>query len=98
MTGNTPVQSRHLGAAWPKPPIRLNPIRVLVVPGFTGADSMPAIATDLMRAVPSIVPSDIPNLSDEECLLRLARAVQEHDSEHLDEVAQLIGRLAVTIE
>ncbi len=29
---------------------------------------------------------------------RLARAVQEHDSEHLDEVAQLIGRLAVTIE
>jgi hypothetical protein len=59
---------------------------------------MPAIATDLMRAVPSIVPSDIPHLSDEECLLRLARAVQEHDSEHLDEVAQLIGRLAVTIE
>ena len=59
---------------------------------------MPAIATDLMRAVPSIVPSDIPNLSDEECLLRLARAVQEHDYEHLDEVAQLIGRLAVTIE
>lgn len=59
---------------------------------------MPAIATDLLRAVPSIVPSDIPNLSDEECLLRLARAVQDHDSEHLDEVAQLIGRLAVTIE
>jgi hypothetical protein len=59
---------------------------------------MPAIAADLMRAVPSIVPGDIPNLSDDECLLRLARAVQEHDSEHLDEVAQLIGRLAVTIE
>jgi len=59
---------------------------------------MPAIATDLMRAVPSIVPSDIPQLSDDECLLRLARAVQQHDSEHLDEVAQLIGRLAVTIE
>jgi len=59
---------------------------------------MPAIAADLMRTVPSIVPSDIPNLSDEECLLRLASAVQEHDSEHLDEVAQLIGRLAVTIE
>ena len=59
---------------------------------------MPAVAADLMRAVPSIVPSDVPNLSDDECLLRLARAVQEHDSEHLDEVAQLIGRLAVTIE
>ena len=59
---------------------------------------MPAIAADLMRTVPSIVPRDIPNLSDEECLLRLARAIQEHDSEHLDEVARLIGRLAVTIE
>jgi hypothetical protein len=42
--------------------------------------------------------SDIPALSDDECLLRLARAVAEHDSEHLDEVAGLIGRLAVTIE
>jgi hypothetical protein len=72
----------------------------LVVPGFTGVDSMPAIAaaTDLMKAVPSIVPSDIPNLSDDECLVRLARAVEAHDSEHLDEVALLIGRLAVTIE
>jgi hypothetical protein len=59
---------------------------------------MPAIATDLMRAVPSIVPGDIPDLSDDECLVRLARAIQERDSEHLDEVAQLIGRLAVTIE
>jgi hypothetical protein len=70
----------------------------LQLPGFEGADSMPAIATDLMRAVPSIVPGDIPDLSDDECLVRLARAIQEHDSEHLDEVAQLIGRLAVTIE
>jgi hypothetical protein len=37
-------------------------------------------------------------MSDDECLARLARAVEEHDSEHLDEVARLIGRLAVTIE
>ena len=60
---------------------------------------MPAVAaTDLMKAVPSIVPSDIPNLSDDECLRRLAQALADHDSEHLDEVAQLIGRLAVTIE
>ncbi|UPJ53482.1 hypothetical protein IVB30_20490 [Bradyrhizobium sp. 200] len=59
---------------------------------------MPAIATDLIRAVPSIVPSDIPALSDEECLFRLARAIEEHDAEHLDEVARLIARLAVTIE
>ncbi len=59
---------------------------------------MPAIANDLMRAVPLIVPGDIPDLSDDECLVRLARVIQEHDSEHLDEVAQLLGRLAVTIE
>jgi hypothetical protein len=59
---------------------------------------MPAVATDLMKAMPSIVPSDIPTLSDDECLVRLAQAVAEHDSEHLDEVALLIGRLAVTIE
>ena len=59
---------------------------------------MSAITTDLTRAVPSIVPSDIPDLSDDECLFRLAQALAEHDAEHLDEVAQLIGRLAVTIE
>ena len=54
--------------------------------------------TQIIRSIPSIVPSDIPALSDDECLVRLAQAVQEHDSEHLDEVARLIGRLAVTIE
>lgn len=59
---------------------------------------MPFIATDLIRTVPSIIPSDIPALSDDECLLRLARAVEEHDSGDLDEVARLIGRLIVTIE
>ncbi len=59
---------------------------------------MPVIATDLIRAVPSIIPSDVPALSDDECLLRLARAVKDHDSEDLDEVALLIGRLIVTIE
>ena len=50
------------------------------------------------KPVPSIVPADIPTMSDDECLRRLAKAVEEHDSEHLDEVARLIGRLAVTIE
>lgn len=59
---------------------------------------MPAIATDLIPAVPSIIPSDTPALSDDECLLRLARAIEDHDFEHLDEVARLIGRLIVTIE
>jgi hypothetical protein len=63
-----------------------------------GADSMPAIATDLTSAVPSIIPGDVPAMSDEECLARLARAIEEHDTAHLEEVARLIGRLAVTIE
>ena len=59
---------------------------------------MSDVLTHLVKPVPSIVPSDIPALSDDECLFRLARAVAEHDSDHLDEVAQWIGRLAVTIE
>ena len=59
---------------------------------------MPDSQTDLMRPVPSIVPSDIPAMSDDECLMRLAQAVRDQDSGHLDEVARLIGRLAVTIE
>jgi hypothetical protein len=58
----------------------------------------PAPQIDPMNRVPSIVPGDIPALSDDECLIRLAQAVEDHDSEHLDEVARLIGRLAVTIE
>jgi hypothetical protein len=37
-------------------------------------------------------------MSDDECLVRLAHAVENRDSEQLDEVARLIGRLAVTIE
>jgi hypothetical protein len=59
---------------------------------------MPDVLTDLLKPVPSIVPSDIPAMSDDECLARLAQAVQERDSAQLDELAQLIGRLAVTIE
>ena len=53
---------------------------------------------DLSMPQPTLVPSDVPVISDDECVRRLARAVEEHDSEHLDEVARLIGRLAVTIE
>jgi hypothetical protein len=59
---------------------------------------MPVIQTDFSRPTPSIVPSDIPALSDDECLIRLAQAVREHDTEHLEEVARLIARLLVTIE
>lgn len=59
---------------------------------------MPDIQPDLMKATPSIVPGDIPRMSDDECLFRLAQTVADHDTGHLDELARLIGRLAVTIE
>ncbi len=58
---------------------------------------MQDVQTQLM-AMPSIVPADIPVMSDDECLVRLAQAVRDHDSDHLEELARLIGRLAVTIE
>jgi hypothetical protein len=51
-----------------------------------------------VRSLPLIDPVDVPALSDDECLARLARAVEAQDSTRLGEVAQLIGRLAVTIE
>jgi hypothetical protein len=57
---------------------------------------MPIIQFD--RAMPSIVPSDVPPMSDDECLARLARAVEDHDAAQLEEVARLIGRLVVPIE
>jgi hypothetical protein len=63
-----------------------------------GGDSMRDFQADRSKPVHSIVPDDIPAMSDDECLARLAKAIQEHDSEHLDEVARLIARLAVTIE
>jgi hypothetical protein len=59
---------------------------------------MPATPTDLERPMPSIVPCDVPAMSDDECLIRLSRAVAEHDSSRLEEVARLIGRLVVAIE
>jgi len=66
--------------------------------GFAGSDEMHELQTDLMQAAPSIVPSDILALSDDECMVRLARAIDDHDSAHLDELARLIARLAVVIE
>ncbi len=59
---------------------------------------MPTSQLALVRPVPSIVPSDIPALSDDECLVRLSEALEAHDPEDLDEVARLIGRLAIPIE
>ena len=50
-----------------------------------------AMKAELIRPVPSIIPGDIPALSDDECLARLARAVEKPDSAQLDEVARLIA-------
>lgn len=59
---------------------------------------MANIQIDRSQLAPSILPADVPELSDDECLACLARAVDAPDSARLDEVAALIGRLAVTIE
>ncbi len=59
---------------------------------------MTNVQTVLAKAAPSIVPRSVPAMSDDECLARLARAVESRDSDHLEELARLIGRLAVTIE
>ncbi|MCS3725989.1 hypothetical protein [Bradyrhizobium betae] len=59
---------------------------------------MPDIQIDRAHLAPSILPADLPDLSDDECVACLARAVETPDSARLDEVAALIGRLAVTIE
>jgi len=61
---------------------------------------MPSTRIELVRgagASPLVAPG-ITSLSDDECVERLAHAVEEHDSRHLDELAQLLGRLAVVIE
>lgn len=56
------------------------------------------VVDERSKFAPSIQPADIPDLTDDECVARLARAVETHDSTRLDEVAALIGRLAVAIE
>ena len=57
-----------------------------------------SVGADAVDSIPSIVPSDIFSMSDDECVARLARVLERHDWSDLDELAQLIGRLAVTIE
>jgi hypothetical protein len=67
--------------------------------GLHGGDSMnDSIEADPVGSTPSIVPRDVVCLSDDECVVRLARAIEQHDPGHLDEIALLIGRLVVTIE
>jgi hypothetical protein len=54
------------------------------------------IRFDRRRPAPSIAANDAPELSYDECLARLARAVAE--PEELGDVARLAGQLAVRIE
>ena len=61
---------------------------------------MPVIEAEL-KPTPSIVPVGMPDvldMSDDECLARLAAVVEARDLEHLEEMAALIARLAVAIE
>jgi hypothetical protein len=39
-----------------------------------------------------------PALSDDECVEKLATLIEREDADNLDEIASLIGRLAVPIE
>jgi len=57
---------------------------------------MPTIQT---RSAPSALDQGaLPFISDDECLIRLAAALESHDGDRLDELALLIGRLAIPIE
>lgn len=56
------------------------------------------IEANRASARPSLVPCGMPRLSDDECVARLARAVESRDPNCLQEVARLIGRLVVTVE
>jgi hypothetical protein len=79
-------------------PNRLNSNRASQGRAFTELIPMRDTQVDRSQLAPSILPADIPELSDDECLARLARAVETPESARLDEVAALIGRLAVAIE
>ncbi|EKS38393.1 MAG: putative transcriptional regulator [Afipia broomeae] len=59
---------------------------------------MPVSSFQSPSLVPSVKDQIAHVISDDECMSRLARAVAEHDDRRLNEVAELIGRLAVPIE
>ena len=59
---------------------------------------MPASVTDLIHEKPSSLPGGTVAMSDDECLARLAQAIEEYDADHPEEVARLMARLAVAVE
>ena len=59
---------------------------------------MQPFVTDLIHPKPSDLLGDVGAMGDDECLARLAEAIDVHDAGHLEEVARLMARLAVAIE
>ena len=59
---------------------------------------MPDMLADRSPLAASSLPAGLPDLSDDQCVALLARAVEQPDSARLDDVAALIGRLAVPLE
>ncbi|MBI3700330.1 MAG: hypothetical protein HY242_07775 [Afipia sp.] len=59
---------------------------------------MASVSNAFPNLAPSIEDQVLNRITDDECVSRLARAVEEHDDQRLQEVALLIGRLAVPIE
>ena len=93
----------HLSRLRPRPSAKkTHSAGELQVLGLARGDSMPNVPdikqTDLSIPTPSSVQTSLVPMSDDECLSQLARAVEHHDASRLEEVARLIGRLAVTIE
>lgn len=57
--------------------------------------------TMTVHEAPGIVPAlgrERDRISDDECLRRLAAAIESHDDRRLPEVAWLLGRLTAPIE
>src|SRR5262245_51120756 len=81
-----PFRQRHgdghvAGHRAPQTSNRLICRRRSLLLGLLGGDSMTDLSqTDRDAPAPSIVPAELPNLSDDECLARLARAILVHDS------------------
>ncbi len=57
--------------------------------------SSPSLAPSLN---PSFHDKSVLGLSDDECFARLTDAIEQHDDSKLDQLALLIGRLAVSVE
>jgi hypothetical protein len=69
-----------------------NSLATLNDAGFMGDESMPSFnEASRVKPVSSIVPDQIPALSYDECLARLALALEERGSGILDECAEPIG-------